>query len=157
MLANCNRLQKVRGMKANMVAAFAILTFAPACFAATSPWNGTWKLDRSRPEPDGAAEDYRFTVGADASLRWEIPSLKEVNIGRLDGTPMRINRPGAPAGETISVWQEAATIWRYKVVLNGQDRGQGRMTLGADGKSWTDVPLDGDKPVETLLMVYVKE
>ncbi len=133
------------------------LLFAPACFAANSPWNGSWKLDRSRAEPDGAADDYRFTVGPDETVKWEIPSLKEVNIGRLDGTPMAINRPGAAAGMTISVRAESPGMWLYQVRLNGQDRGEGRMTLAADGKSWTDVPLDGGKPVESLLMVYVRE
>jgi hypothetical protein len=132
------------------------LAFASSSLAAVSPWNGTWRLDHSRAEPDGAADDYRFTVTADGALRWEIPSLHEINVGRLDGSPMRINRPGAPAGETISVHAESPGVWTYKVELNGKDRGEGRMTLAADGKSWTDVPLDGGKPVERLLMVYVK-
>ena len=143
-------------MKFPAALALLILAAAPASFAAGSPWNGTWKLDKSRAEPDGAADDYRFTVGEDGALVWEIPSLKEVNIGRLDGTPMAIHRPGAAPGLTISVRAESPSVWRYVVRLNGENRGEGRMVLAADGKSWTDVPLDGGKPVERLLMVYVK-
>jgi len=144
-------------MKIPVALALASLVFSPACHAATNPWNGTWKLDRSRSEPDGAADDYRFTVGPDDTLLWEIPSLKEANFGHLDGTPMPINRPGGAAGLTISVTPEAANIWHYQVRRNGEYQGEGRMTLAADGKSWTDVPLDGGKPVPSLLMVYVRE
>jgi hypothetical protein len=144
-------------MKIPAALALTSLVFSPACHAATNPWNGTWKLDRSRPEPDGAADDYRFAVGPDDTLLWEIPSLKEANFGRLDGTPMTINRPGGAADMTISVKPEAPRVWHYQVRRNGEYRGEGRMTLAADGKSWTDVPLNGGKPVESLLMVYVRE
>ncbi len=131
---------------------------APACLAADTAWTGTWVLDRSRPEPDGAADDYRFTVTQAGAITWEIPSLHEVNTGRMDGTPMAINRPGGKPGLALSVWQEAPRVLRYKVALNGQDRGEGRMTLSQDGSSWTDVPLDirDGKPAESLLMVYKK-
>ena len=144
-------------MRKSAICVLASFAFAPACFAAGSPWNGTWKLDRSRPEPDNAADDYRFTLGPDDTLLWEIPSLKEANIGRLDGTPMPINRPGGTPGMTISVQAETPRRWHYRVRLDGQYRGEGLMTLAADGRSWTDVPLDGGQPVEKLLMVYVKE
>ena len=140
-------------------AALAWLALSPACLAADTAWTGTWVLDRSRPEPDGAADDYRFTVTQDGAITWEIPSLREVDTGRIDGTPMAINRPGGKPGLTLSVWQEAPRVLRYKVALNGQDRGEGRMRLAADGGSWTDVPLDirDGKPAENLLMVYRKK
>jgi hypothetical protein len=111
-------------------------------------------LDTSRPEPDGAASDYRFTITPDERLRWKIPSLKENNPGRLDGTPMRINRPVAPLGLTMGVWSTAPDVLRHKVALNGRARGEGRTTLAADGRSWTDVPLDRGRPVKRLTMVY---
>ena len=152
-LAHCKRV----GLKKFSAMLLCNLAVCSTCLAAASPWNGTWKLDHNRPEPDGAADDYRFTVTSDGALRWEIPSLHEVNIGHLDGNPMLINRPGAPAGETISVRENGSDVWTYKVELNGKLRGEGRMTLAADRKSWTDVPLDEGKPVEKLLMVYVKE
>ena len=139
-----------------LAAALAWFALTPACLAADTAWTGSWVLDRSRPEPDGAAEDYRFTVTQNDAITWEIPSLHEVNTGRMDGTPMAINRPGGKPGLMLSVWQEAPRVLRYKVALNGQDRGEGRMTLSQDGGSWTDVPLDirNAKPAENLLMVY---
>ena len=143
-----------------LLAALLVLTSLPSvCPAAETAWSGSWVLDRSRPEPDGAADDYRFHVPQDGGSVWEIPSLHEVNTGRLDGTPMPIVRPGGKPGLTLSVWQEAPRVLRYKVSLNGQDRGEGRMTLAADGSSWTDVPLDirDGKPAENLLMVYKKK
>ena len=143
-------------MKHLAVAALACLAPATVCRASDNPWNGTWRLDSSRAEPDGAADDYAFKVTADGQIRWEIPSLHEVNIGRLDGSPMPINRPGAPDGLSLSVWPEGPRVLHYKVALRGTEQGQGRMTLAQDGNSWTDVPLDHGKPVEKLLMVYVR-
>lgn len=137
-----------------IAAALASMPLASAARAAGNRWNGTWTLDTSRPEPDGAASDYRFTITPDERLRWKIPSLKENNPGRLDGTPMRINRPVAPPGLTMGVWSTAPDVLRHKVALNGRARGEGRMTLAADGRSWTDVPLDRGRPVKRLTMVY---
>ena len=144
-------------MKYLLLATFGWLALPAASPATESPWNGTWKLDASRPEPEGAADDYRFTVSADGALRWEIPSLHEDNHGRLDGKPMPISRPGVRPGTTIRVWAEAPRVWRYAVALNGANRGEGRMALAADGRSWTDVPLDHGKPVDKLTMVYVRQ
>lgn len=127
-----------------------------AARAADNPWNGTWVLDRAHPEPDGAAADYRFTITSDGHIRWEIPSLNEINTGTLDGAPMSIRRAGNSTGQTLSVRTEGARILNYQVRRDGKERGAGRMTLSADGRSWTDVPLDHDKPVNSLTMVYVK-
>ncbi len=138
-------------------AALFCLTQAHAAVAAESPWNGTWTLDTSRPEPQGGADDYRLTLSADGALRWEIPSLHEDNRGRLDGRPMAINRPGGKPGMTISVSAEAPRVWHYVVALNGAYRGEGRMTLAPDGRSWTDMVLDHGRPVEKLTLIYVKE
>ena len=136
--------------------AIACLAFAPAARAADIAWNGTWALDASRPEPDGAADAYRFTVSSTGGLRWEIPSLGEVVTGRLDGRPMAIHRSKPTPGLTIAVAAESPRVWRYSVAKDGKPQGEGRMTLAPDGRSWTDVPLYQGKPVESLLMVYVK-
>ena len=143
-------------MNAIAYAALACLACSSACLAAGNPWNGTWHLDASRAEPDGAADDYAFAVTPGGQIRWEIPSLQEVNTGKLDGSPMPIHRPGAPDGLTLSVWPEGPRVLRYRVALRGTERGEGRMTLAQDGRSWTDVPLDHGKPVERLLMIYVR-
>ncbi len=128
-----------------------------ACPAARNPWNGAWTLDRSRPEPDGAAKGYTFTIGPGGRLRWEIPSLKEDNTGRLDGRPFPINRPGATPGLTLSVWPDGPRALRYRVAENGRPHGEGRMTLAANHRSWTDVPLDHGRPVLQYTMVYVRK
>ncbi len=143
-------------MKRLVAGALGWLTVAPCHAAPGSPWDGRWTLDASRAEPDGAADDYTFALTPDGRIRWEIPSLHEVNTGRLDGSPMPINRPGAPPGLTLSVWPEGPRVLRYKVALQGREKGQGRMTLADDGRSWSDVPLDQGRPVEKLRMVYVR-
>lgn len=128
-----------------------------SCLAAASPWNGSWTLDRSRPEPDGAASGYRFSIDTAGRLRWRIPSLGENNTGRLDGRPFPINRPGATKGLTLSVRAEGPRVLRYKVADNGRPHGEGRMTLAPDGRSWTDVPLDHGRPVAQYTMVYRRQ
>ncbi len=130
---------------------------ATGCLAAASPWNGAWALDRSRPEPDGAASGYAFSIDKGGRLRWQIPSLKENNIGRLDGRPFPINRAGAAKGLTLSVQAESPRVLRYKVADNNKPQGEGRMTLAADGRSWTDVPLDHGRPVAQYTMVYIRK
>ncbi len=137
------------------IAAFA--AFASPCRAADIAWTGTWALDQTRPEPDGAADAYRFTVSPDGTLVWEIPSLGEIVRGRLDGKPMPIHRSKPTPGLTIAVTENSPRVWTYTVARNGTDAGAGRMALAADGKSWTDIPLDHGKPVDSLLMVYVKK
>ncbi len=132
-------------------------TFAFSCHAADTAWTGTWALDKSRPEPEGAADAYRFTVSPDGTLVWEIPSLGEVVRGRLDGHPMPIHRNEPTPGLAIAVTEEHPRTWTYKVSKNGTDEGGGRMALSADGKSWTDVPLDHGTEIDRLRMVYVKQ
>ena len=79
-----------------LLATTLLLTFlAPKPLAAESPWNGTWILDAARSTPgakDQAADGYRFTLQSDGHIKWEIPSLGEVVVGRTDGVPMEINR-----------------------------------------------------------------
>ncbi len=133
---------------------FAYTVPATSCLAAPSPWNGAWTLDRSRPEPDGAATGYAFSIDRGGRLRWQIPSLKENNTGHLDGKPFPINRPGAARGLTLSVQAEGPRVLRYKVADNGKPQGEGRMTLAPNGRSWTDVPLDHGRPVAQYTMVY---
>ncbi len=130
---------------------------ASTCHAADTAWTGTWALDQTRPEPDGAADAYRFTVSPDGTLIWEIPSLGEVVRGRLDGQPMPIHRSKPTPGLTIAVTEENPRVWTYEVSKNGTPAGAGRMALAADGKSWTDVPLDHGTQVDRLLMIYVRK
>jgi hypothetical protein len=134
------------------------LACAPAALAAENPWNGWWKLDNSRKEPDGAADDYRFMISSDGVIRWEIPSLREVNTGVLNGRPFAINRPGVTPGMTLRVRGEGPRVLRYTVAKDGQPVGAGLMTLADDGQSWTDVPLDlrDGTPLPAMTMVYVR-
>ena len=144
-------------MNLTLAATLAGLAIAvPVARAADTAWNGTWGLDASRPEPDGAADAYRFTVSPGGDLTWEIPSLGEVVTGRLDGQRMAIRRSAPTPGLTLAVVEESPRVWRYSVAKDGKPQGEGRMTLATDGRSWTDVPLDQGKPVQNLLMVYIK-
>ena len=144
-------------MRTLFMSVIACAGFGSACLAAPNPWNGAWTLDPSRPEPDGAAKDYTFSITSAGRLRWEIPSLKETNLGRLDGRPFPIDRPGVTPGLTLSVWPEGPRVLRYQVAEHGRPQGEGRMTPAADDRSWTDVPLDHGRPVTQYTMVYVRK
>ena len=144
-------------MQRRLATVILCLTFVSSAHAADAAWTGTWKLDTSRHEPDGAADDYRFRVLPGRRIRWEIPSLDEVNTGSTDGTPMPVRRPGAPPGLTLSVRDQGPHVLRYEVALDGKVRGGGVMTLAPDGRSWTDIPLVEGKPAAGLTMVYVRQ
>lgn len=128
------------------------------CSAVSKPdWNGTWVLDRSRPEPDGAAPEYRLSISGHDAIIWEIPPIGERNVGTIGGQPMSIVRHGVSRGTTLQVWREGTRSLRYRVSENGRAQGEGRMTLAADNRSWTDVPLDQGQPVARLTMVYTRQ
>ena len=127
---------------------------------AQSPWNGAWTLDAARSSPDakeGAADGYVFHIGRDGRIRWEIPSLGEVVTGRVDGQPMPIRRPGAPAGLTLAVRPDGPRGLRYTVAHNGTPVGEGRMTLVEDGRAWADITWQAGRPEHAQLVVYVRK
>lgn len=43
-------------LRSNLVLAAVLLTAVPACFAASSPWNGTWKLNEAKSKLTGSIE-----------------------------------------------------------------------------------------------------
>lgn len=124
-----------------------------------SLWNGTWRFSPERSSPGtigSAAAAYRFKVEEDGSLRWEIPSRREVLNGRLDGRPMPIVYPGAPSGLTLAVTGVSAAEWTYQVAKDGQVMGGGRMVLVDDGSAWVDLTRGRDGPGHGHMLVYVR-
>ncbi len=120
----------------------AVLACAAYASAAGNPWNGTWRLEVSRSSPeakDQAAEDYKFSIQPDGQIRWEIPSLKEVVTGKIDGRPMIIRRAKPTPGLTLSVLPDGPQVLCYEVAVNGKPQGEGRMTLVENGKAWVDI------------------
>lgn len=138
-------------------AAMALLLIGAA--PAPSMWNGTWRFapERSSPGTSGsAAAAYRFKVEEDGSLRWEIPSRREVLNGRLDGRPMPIAYPGAPPGLTLAVTGVSAGEWTYQVAKDGQVMGGGRMVLIDGASAWVDLTWGRDGPGHGHMLVYVR-
>ncbi len=141
------------------LALIATLATAAPAQASESGWNGRWVLSPDRNPPaikDQAAADYRFTVDGAGGLRWEIPSLKEDNRGRLDGTPMAIRRPGGTPGMTIAVKAESPYVWTYVVAKDRAPVGQGRMTLAENGRTWVDVSGPYGRPDQAGVVIYVR-
>ncbi len=135
-----------------------IATTLPA-FASESLWNGHWVLSPSRNTEEikaQAADGYTFTIDEDGRIKWEIPSLGEVVVGRTDGQPMEIHRPGTPPGLSLSVEAEGPRVLLYKVAKDGVPRGQGRMTLIEDGKAWVDISWPYGQPQYAGVVIYVR-
>ncbi len=129
-----------------------------------NPWNGTWRLDPNRSSPgtaDQAADAYRFTLGpsgpASVTIKWEIPSLGEIVIGRTDGRPMTIHRSKPTPGLTLSVRTEGTSVLRYQVFKDSKLTGGGRMMLVDQGKSWVDLTWPLDRQDLASELVYVKQ
>ena len=147
-------------MRITLAAALLLASLAPVTTQAENPWNGTWILDASRSSPgvkDQAADGYRFTLQPDGQIKWEIPSLGEVVIGKTDGVPMEIHRTKPAPGLTLSVIAEGPEVLIYKVARNGKPEGEGRMTLVENGKAWVDISWPAGKPQYAGEVVYVKQ
>jgi len=147
-------------MRITLAAALLLASLAPVTTQAENPWNGTWILDANRSSPgvkDQAADGYRFTLQPDGQIKWEIPSLGEVVIGKTDGVPMEIHRTKPSPGLTLSVIAEGPEVLIYKVARNGKPEGEGRMTLVENGKAWVDISWPAGKPQYAGEVVYVKQ
>ena len=147
-------------MRITLAAALLLASLAPVTTQAENPWNGTWILDASRSSPgvkDQAADGYRFTLQPDGQIKWEIPSLGEVVIGKTDAVPMEIHRTKPSPGLTLSVIAEGPEVLIYKVARNGKPEGEGRMTLVENGKAWVDISWPAGKPQYAGEVVYVKQ
>ncbi len=107
-----------------------------------NPWNGTWTLNEQRSlkgAKDQAADGYRFTIGPDNSITWEIPSLHEVVQGKVDGQPMEIHRPSLKVPMTLALTFDGPRVIIYHVTRDGKPQGEGRMTLVENGTAWVDI------------------
>jgi hypothetical protein len=126
--------------------------------AAPNPWNGLWQFDKSHSSPgiEGAPSAYRFTVSADGRLRWEIPSLGEVVVGRIDGRAMPIRRATPTPGQTLAVRAVGLREWRYEVAHNGIVDGGGQMMLVDNATAWVDLTWGSDGPGHGVELVYRK-
>jgi hypothetical protein len=147
-----------------------MLRFSPAIallvVAATSarapvadPWNGTWTLDLARSSAaakGGAANAYRFTLGSNGAITWEIPSLGEVVKGHVDGKPMAIHRAQPTPGLTLAVTRSGPRTLFYTVARNGRVEGGGSMTLVDGNSAWVDLTWGSGRPDDGAELVYVK-
>ena len=133
-------------------------TLPPVPVLTESPWNGDWVLSQTRNTAEikaAAADGYRFHLGPDGRIRWEIPSLHEVVEGRIDGRPMAIHR-SRPASQTLAVSAEGPRVLVYHVARDGKPEGEGRMTLVDQGKAWVDISEPAGRPDLAGAVVYVR-
>jgi hypothetical protein len=143
-----------------MLAALMMIAAPTASPADASPWDGSWTLDASRSSPgagEQAAAGYRFGVSKRGAISWEIPSLKEVVLGKTDGTPMVIRRAGKDSGTRLSVRAEGAATLSYRVSQGGRVVGGGRMTLVDAGKAWVDITWGPKGPPYAAELIYVRD
>jgi hypothetical protein len=143
-----------------MLAALGCLLGNRAAGAAESIWNGSWTLDAARSSAGAkgnAADGYRFTLGKDETIKWEIPSLGEVVTGRTDGQPMAIHRSEPTPGLTLAVTAHGPFELRYEVARNGRAAGAGIMHIIEGGKAWVDVSWQAGKEASGGELVYVHQ
>lgn len=129
-------------------------------------WNGTWELDAARSSPAvvqaGAPHAYRLTLGPATdnvvALKWEIPELGEIAVGRTDGKPMSVHRSTPANGLMLSVRSEGKSQLLYSVFRNGNLEGGGRMMLVDNGAAWVDLtwPLNREDLASELVYTRSK-
>ena len=136
----------------------ASLAASPA-MASQSPWSGSWQLNLPRSSAaakDGAPSVYRFQLGDDGRIVWEIPELGEVVTGRTDGTPMPIKRTEPAPGLTLAVKAVGPRELTYEVAKSGRVMGDGRMMLVDDASAWVDLTWGEEGPGYGAELVYDK-
>lgn len=135
-------------------------TLTSVARAETSPWNGAWALDAERSTKGAsefAAPGYVFNVMPDGRIKWEIPAIGEVVIGRTDGHPMAVYRKKPAPGMTLSVQADGPLTFRYQVERNGVAEGAGLMRIVEDGKAWVDLSWRVGQPERAGALVYTRQ
>jgi hypothetical protein len=114
---------------------------------------GTW---RETAIKNSAPESMVLKVNGDV-LHFESPSYKETTDAKLDGTAAAVKGPMSPAGLMLSNKSDGPDKVITVVTLNGKQLSQDVMTLGADGKTITDVSWTPGKESEKQTYVYEKQ
>lgn len=132
---------------------------AEAATFSSSPWNGSWQLSLPRSSAaakEGAPGVYRFQLGNNGEIVWEIPELGEVVTGHTDGTPMLIRRAEPAPGLTLAVKAVGPRELTYEVAKGGRVMGGGRMMLVDDASAWVDLTWGEEGPGYGAELVYDK-
>jgi hypothetical protein len=91
------------------------------------------------------------------TIKWDIPSYKELIEGKADGSDLPITGPTVSAGLTLSVKLDSAHKLSYIVKSNGKPVEYGVQTLSADGHSFTDVSWSSGKQDEKESGFYIRQ
>jgi hypothetical protein len=117
-------------MKKLLACAFALALASTTAFAA-SPWDGTWKLDRSKSHFTGAS----FTYSKTADGKWKLTNGPISFEFAPDGKPY----PILDADHTITVTLPDAHTMKSVSQFKGKTTATSVDTLSADGNTLTDV------------------
>jgi len=117
-------------MKKLIACAFALALVSTSAFAA-SPWDGTWKLNRSKSHFTGAS--YSYTKTADG--KWQVTNGPISVVFAPDGKPY----PVLDADHTMIVTMTDAHTMKTTNQFKGKTTSTSVDTLSADGNTISDV------------------
>ena len=115
---------------------------------------GTWRSVKA-----GFNGPMEFINSSPASgvLRQEIPDLKCLTEGPLDGTDHPITGPTVPPNTTIAQTVVTPTQLSYVIKVGGKPDSIGTQAIATDGRSFTDTSWNPGKESEKMIVVYMKQ
>jgi len=116
---------------------------------------GTWR--DVKISEGGSPDGFVISAAASGALRMEIPQWQSSLETRLDGSEVPIKGPEVPAGMTYTGKLEAPNKISFVLKFNGKPDMYGEDTMGADGRSYTDVTWNPGRENEKTTGVYVKQ
>jgi hypothetical protein len=123
------------------LATLSVIATVP-CFAAGTPWDGTWKENLTKSKLTG--DTIVFTEKPNGMLHYAAGGMMEYDFA-CDGKPY----PTLP-GRTLTCSGNPESGYDFSMTMNGVLRGKSHRTFSADGKTMTikgaDTLPDGSTP-----------
>ena len=129
-----------------------MLLVAESAQAKANPWFGTWQLRLK-----DAGEKPETLVYSDAgggAMRMVSVEQRSVIITRFDGKPSADIGEGAGKGNALAVKSVSPTSYSWTFIMAGKPFVQGRNTLAADRKTFTETSWLVSKPSDIVTLVY---
>lgn len=102
----------------------------PTCYAADSPWNGTWKLNEAKSKLTGSVD----TVSQSADGKYTVATSGLTFSFACDGADYTM-----PGGHTLTCTKVSDTAMHFVVKADGEELAQVDRTLSDGGKTMTEV------------------
>src|SRR5579872_7327727 len=104
-----------------------MVTLALPCIAQESPWNGSWKIDRSTLKYDGPT----------VSIATDADGFTVTRSGEASPKVVCDGKPNAPVNGTATTCNKSGNGYELQNTRDGKPVSKSKMELSPDGKTLT--------------------